>query len=274
MIQIHRSDFHTHSECSDGRNSLEELAHLYIEANLASVSLCDHNTMAGVGILKNLLSGSGIELFSATEFSCRDRIHILGLGLDENSNILRNHCLNQELIHAERASVQIIRLEENNFIVDRSVLKKRRGIITEYDIFRATENNGGIFEDFAQKWLFKKSPHYVKIERLSVEEAINLIHDAGGIAVWAHPGHTFKLNPLEISGKISEFMAFGLDGIEVFSSKHTREQSELLHFLSRKFNLVMSGGSDFHGFGTRKLGGFDTFGLEYDEQRLINMLNK
>ena len=274
MTEKHRSDFHTHSKCSDGGNTLKELARLYIEADLANVSLCDHNTMAGVGILRKMLSGSDTELFSGMEASCKDRIHILGLGINENSNILRNHCLHQELIHAERASAQIVVLEENNFIVDRSVLKKKMGVITEYEIFSATQNNGGIFRDFAKKWLYKNSPHYVKIERMSVEQAISLIHDAGGIAIWAHPGFTFRKDLAKIVDKVSEFKELGLDGIEVFSSKHTFEQASLLYYLSQKFALAVSAGSDYHGLNERQLGGYNTFGLKFDEQKLIDLIKK
>jgi hypothetical protein len=253
---------------------LKELARLYIEADLANVSLCDHNTIAGVGIIRKSLSGSDTELFSGMEASCRDRIHVLGLGLNENSNILKNHCLHQELIHAERASAQIVVLEENNFIVDRSILKKERGVITEYEIFSATENNGGVFKDFAKKWLYKNSPYYVKIERMSVEEAINLIHDAGGIAIWAHPGFTFRKDLAMIIDKISEFKEFGLDGIEVFSSKHDNEQTRLLFKLAQKNKLAMSAGSDYHGSNERKLGGYNTFGLKFDEQKLIDLIRR
>lgn len=274
ISRINYSDFHTHSTCSDGGNNPEILANLYEKAGLEFASLTDHNTIAGTSDAKRQSRKFGIEFFPGIELSCKDRIHVLGIGLNTKNSALEKACADQELIHRNRAVRQVAILEENNFKIDRSVLRKEKGIITEHEIFRATENNGGVFRDFAKKWLYKKSPYYVKIERMTVGEAINLIHDAGGIAVWAHPGHTFKKNLAGIADRVSEFKILGLDGIEVFSSKHTLEQATLLRSLSQKFALVMSAGSDYHGLNNRKLGEYNTFGLKFDEQQLINLLNK
>lgn len=247
----------------------------YIIAGLEYASLTDHNTMDGVLEAEKLSRRLGMkEFFPGMEIGCMERIHVLGLGLDSDRPKLVKACSHQKSIHKERARKQIRILEENNFLVDRRILEKEKGIVTEYEVFMATQNNGGIYNEFAKRWLYKKSPYYVKIERMSAEDAINLIHDSGGIAIWAHPGHTFKSNLSGISDKTHDLMRYGLDGLEVFSSKHDHEQTRLLYGLALKNGLAVSAGSDFHGRGDRRLGEFDTFGLRFDEEKLIKLLKK
>lgn len=215
----------------------------------------------------------GVKLIPAIEISCKNRTHMLGLGIDIRNTALLRSCEHEEIIHRNRAIEQIVKLEENGFSVDHSFLRKNKGIITEYEVYSATEHTNESFHDFSQKWFYKNSPHYVTIERKTVEEAIALIHEAQGLAIWAHPGHTLKRNLDGLSQTLAEYIKLGLDGLEVFSSKHTHEQTWLLHSLAKKYKLAESGGSDYHGMNGRNLGNFQTYGLKFDPERLIDLIN-
>ena len=97
-------------------------------------------------------------------------------------------------------------------------------------------------------------------------KAIKLIHQVGGIAVWAHPAYYTKSHK-KISEIVREFKAAGLDGLEVFYRDHTKEDVKSLHELAQKLNLCKTAGSDFHDPKIDKLGGFKTFGYSLDKVR-------
>lgn len=269
-----KSDFHTHSNCSDGMNDPKELVNLYKLAGLEYACLADHNTVAGIYEARKYSRMRGVALIPGIEISSRNKTHILGLGIDIRNTALLRSCEYEETIHRNRAISQIEVLENNGFEVDRSVLKKNKGVITEYEIFLATSGNGNDFKEFSKKWLYKSSPYYIGIERKTVEEAIALIHKADGLAIWAHPGHAFKNNSAGLVDVIGDLVKMGLDGLEVFSSKHTHDQTWLLHNLAKKHNLAESGGSDYHGAGGRNLGNFSTYGVRFDAKKLVDLINK
>ena len=187
-------------------------------------------------------------------------------------------------MYKDRAKKIVEVLMTNGFIVDHLVLYKCFGVITPLEIFRAiqsmpsdfryTKNSQKSFSEFSKRWIYKNSPYYelLKIERMTFPEAIDLIHKAGGVAVWAHPAHTLR-NRMEIMDDIGdELKKLGLDGIEVFSSKHNKEQTIEVLNLSNRLDSVPSAGSDFHGYGIQKIGGWELYELEFNQKRIIELI--
>ncbi len=215
----------------------------------------------------------GIGFINGIEFSCLRRFHILGLGFDANYRPLINHSDYQKIIHKERAASIIDMLEENKFIVDRSILQKKKGNITVHNIFQHTATELS-FSEFGKKWIYKGSPHYIKIERLTFGQAISLAHGAGGIAVAAHLGHTFKKDLSSLENAIMELKEAGIDALEVFSSKHNEEQTKMLHKLALKFNLPMSVGTDFHGHNNDKMKKVNSFGLPFNQEEILKLIKR
>lgn len=199
---------------------------------------------------------------------------MLGLGIDPKERSLKKWTSSFKVINNKRADAYVKMLEENDFSVNRSVLNKKKGIITLFEIYLAVENNDTLFRDFSKKWLYKGSPCYIRIERMSFPEAIRLIHGAGGIAACAHLGHTVRDGPLALENTIKEMKIAGLDAIEVFSSKHSKEQTEMIYGLAKKYKLGISAGSDFHGYGKQQIGGYSTYGLQFDQEEIIELIRK
>ncbi len=205
---------------------------------------------------------------------CRGRFHILGLGIDSKERQLKKWTSSFKKINNVRAQAYVKMLEENNFQMDHSILNKKKGIITLFEIYLAATNNDTLFHDFSRKWLYKESPGYIRIERMTFREAISLIHGSGGIAVLAHPGHTVRDGAFALENTIREMKEAGLDAIEVFSTKHDKDQTGAIYNLAKKYKLAMSAGSDFHGYGKQKIGGFKTYGLKFDQENIIELIRK
>jgi predicted metal-dependent phosphoesterase TrpH len=115
---------------------------------------------------------------------------------------------------------------------------------------------------FLQAYLIEGRPAFVSRDRPSIAEAIMAIHEAGGMAVWAHPFWDVK-EPAKVLDAIDRFVALGLDGVECFYIAHTREQTELVADRCAELGLLSTGSSDFHGPRHREFSrfrAFDTFG--------------
>ena len=110
---------------------------------------------------------------------------------------------------------------------------------------------------------------------MTVEEAIELIHKTGEKALWAHPADTLKKDLKSLPRIAEEFESFGLDGIEVFYSKYSEEQTRIVHQAASELKLFMSAGSDFHRFNSPhgiRVGGYETYGLEFNPEKIVNSL--
>jgi hypothetical protein len=208
---------------------------------------------------------------------------MLGLGIDCRNQILTQKLDYIQEVHKKRGTRIVEVLEENDFELDPSVLAKDRGVITVFEIFRAIiyspdpsydRSSRESFSEFSKKWIYKDSPYYeyLKTERMTPKQAIDLIHGAGGIAIWAHPVHTLRNRMHMMDDMGDELKKSGLDGIEVFSSKHNEEQTNIVYKLAKRLKLPMSAGSDFHGYGAQEIGGYKTFGLEFNPEKIIELI--
>lgn len=267
-------NLHVHSSFSDGRLKPQEIAEEAKEEKLEGWALCDHDTTAGLIKAAKRSLELNISFINGIEMSCQHRFHILGLGFDTNNKILLKHSDYQRMIHRERALSIITMLEQNGFIVDKSVLQKKEGNITVFNIYQHTATELS-FSEFAKLWIYKGSPHYIKIERLTYWQAIELIRKAGGIAVAAHLGHTYKKELHNLENAIIMLKDAGIDGLEVFSTKHNEEQTKMLHKLALKYNLVMTVGTDFHGHNKNKIGEvIKPYGLPFDKTNILKLVKR
>ena len=266
---------HGHSIFSDGADDPGKFP-AYCENNGVEVfALCDHDTTEGTDSAKEASKGSGVKFIPGIEISCINGIHMLGLGIDHRNKALVAELDRVRIMHAKRAAKIVRVLEKNDFKIDHSVLVKDKGVITVFEVFRAIiyspdpfydQNSQKSFSEFSKKWIYKDSPYYeyLKIERMTLKQAIDLIHKANGIAVWAHPAHTLRKRMDQMDDLGNELKKLGLDGIEVFSSKHNKEQTIMVLELTDRLDLVPSAGSDFHGYGAQEIGGWKLHGLVFN----------
>ena len=242
---------HTHSDYSDGSMSPEEVIDAASKAGLRAVALTDHETAAGTARAAQAAAGYGIELVRGIELSTEQNqieYHIVGLDIDPD-----NPYLNQELQiisrkRQERNRRMIELLRQGGYDITDAFENRAGRVITRANISRALISKGyaSSVPDAFQRLIGTGKPFYIHGERITPEHAIEMIHAAGGIAVLAHP-MKYKITHEELETEIARFKDCGLDGIEVYYSLHSPEETEYVASLAEKYHLAPSGGSDFHG---------------------------
>lgn len=249
------SDLHMHTFFSDGRLSPEELVAAAKAAGLKYISISDHDTVDGVVHLyeEGLYPNRGIRIIPGVEFSAHHperEIHILGYNVDIFHQGLLEKLNDVMEARWSRFSEIVDKLRAQGYSISEAEVLKIAGSsksISRSHIARVLVKNkcfSTVREAF-EKMLEKGQPAYVPHYRLEVEEIIELIHEAGGIAVLAHP----KL--VKDDGLVEDVLSRGIQGIEVFYPRHDEEDVKRYMAMAEKYNLLVTGGSDFHGFPTR-----------------------
>ncbi len=249
-------DLHAHSTASDGSLPPTEAVKAAHAAGLAAFALTDHDTLAGIPEAQIAADACGLRLVPGVEMSVHqgaDEVHLLGLHirdvpqLQERLEIFRGY-------RRTRAESMVAKLNAAGIPVtfDAVLAAAAGGAIGRPHVARALVAGGHVrdMREAFDRWLGAAKPAYVDKERLDIADGIRIIHDAGGIAVYAHPGAEGRRE------KIEPLVAAGLDGVEVRHPSHSREDELRLASLAAFFGLVVSGGSDWHGAmqGGRVLG--------------------
>lgn len=254
-MQLTYVDLHVHSTCSDGYYSPEELVHFAKSAGLAAISLADHDNIDGIERAITAGTQAGIEVIAAVELSTQwfqyTDMHLLGYGFDfRNPYLIRALSEFQEF--RQTRNLQIIEkvnqklTEENRQPVDPlAVHELADGSIGRPHIAQALRQAGHVTnnEEAFERYLV---PCNVPKRYFPVDEAIKLLHGSGGIAVLAHPPYiTRDRKKLELL--IAELVDLGLDGLEAYNNGSGLEDTDWLIKLARTHDLIVTGGSDFHG---------------------------
>lgn len=248
------SDLHTHTNFSDGSFSPDELVAAAKKIGLHYLGITDHDTVDGVRYLyeNGLYPGRGVNIIPGVELSAnhpeRD-IHIVGYNIDIYNEALLE--MIDKIIEArwERFSEIIGILQVKKFNIREADVLKVAG--TSRSIGRAhiarTLVKIGAFKtvrDAFEKMLGKGKPAYVPRYLPEVDEVIEVIHSAGGKAVLAHP-------KLVGDDSLVEELCKKVDGLEVYYPFHKPTEVQHYFFLAREYNLLVTGGSDFHGTSSR-----------------------
>jgi 3',5'-nucleoside bisphosphate phosphatase len=249
-------DLHSHSTASDGSQSPTALITAAKAAGLAAIALTDHDTMAGVPEAAAAGAALGIRVVPGVELSATDadrEVHLLGLHIDR-PNALEEALRTFRDSRYLRAQQIVAKLNELGVPIsfDEVLALSAGAAIGRPHLARVLIEGGWARDsrDAFDRYLGAGRPAYVAKHRLSVEEAIELVHAGGGLAVLAHPGPGGRRETVE------RFVAQGLDGLEVRHPGHSNEDAARLGALVDFFGLVPSGGSDWHGAseGPRVLG--------------------
>lgn len=262
-------DIHTHTTYSDGSSSVEDILKEADNSNINIFSITDHNTIDAyyeVKKLRHLFSGNIVSGVEITTTYKGETIEVLGYGfdLDKMKKLLSENVLTFEekqlkefeLIKNQYKKIGV-KFKEENIIFDPKVESSRVAFVKEIkkypDNFKFFLYESSITTDsgFTRNEVYNpKSPLYVDESSLfpSLENTIDMIHSAGGLAFLAHV-YAYSKN---ISEELINILDnYNLDGLECFYTTFTDEQSKYLVDLCKKRFLYMSGGSDFHG--TRKI---------------------
>jgi predicted metal-dependent phosphoesterase TrpH len=260
-----RFDLQSHSTVSDGSLSPAEVVAAAAAAGVELLALTDHDSVDGVHEAVAAASDAGVTVVPAVEISARDRraqrnLHILGYGVDACDEVLREWLRHSRGARERRAEAIVAALEGLGFSLDRAALAARaadgRSIgrphlaaaAIGHPANRDRLSAEGIADAsaFLEAYLVPGAPAFRPREVPSAEEAIAAIHDAGGVAVWAHPFWDVE-TPAEAVTIIDRLHGAGLDGVECFYVTHTRSEAELLCGRCEELGLLRTGSSDFHG---------------------------
>lgn len=251
-------DLHVHSTASDGTLSPSEVVDHAVSLSLSAFALTDHDTVKGISAAKERASyykaiGTPIEVYSGVEISAGYKekdIHILGLFVDEHNELL-NQSLENALANRNQRNDKIIeRFATLGVCITKEELLEDApdSVITRAHFARVLYKRGittSIQEAF-EKYLSDTAPCYVPREYMTPEQAIGLILKANGVPILAHP-LLYHLPQEELYELIKRLKNAGLKGLEVYYSSNRGQDEVNLKALASHFNLVASGGSDFHG---------------------------
>jgi predicted metal-dependent phosphoesterase TrpH len=249
-------DLHTHSIASDGSLPPEEVVRKAKQAGLAAIALTDHDTINGVAAAQAEGARIGVRVVPGTELSAYHgelEVHVLALHLDRMDVIADKLTEFQNARHARAEEMVRLLQDAGISITMQDILKQAAGgAIGRPHIARALVEAGAVTDqqEAFEKYLAANRPAYVSKLKIGVEEAIEIAHQAGGIAVWAHPCGDGTRDRVKLMKDM------GLDGIEVRHPGHTPQDIERLSAMAGEFDMLRSGGSDWHGArtGRRVLG--------------------
>jgi predicted metal-dependent phosphoesterase TrpH len=268
-------DLHTHSTASDGTLPPEQVIEAAERCGLAALALTDHDTIDGVRIARDAGERLGIRVITGVELSAFDRdheVHLLALHLSQ-FDALEKHLKELRDFRYSRAGRIVEKLNALGvpLTLDEVLQQSNGGAVGRPHVARALIARGLVpdFREAFTRYLGNNGSAFVPKDRLSIEDAISIAHEAGAIAIWAHPGGDGRRERLE------PLVAAGLDGIEIRHPSHSSEDMKRLTALADFFSLVPSGGSDWHGSsdGPRRLGMMNVpiEWLEKQDERVASM---
>jgi len=249
-----KCDLHIHTYYSDGVFSPEKIVDTAIDIGLNAIALTDHDNILSCAVARDYLKKTGkedkLEVIQGVEINTlykNKEVHILGYFMDINDSDFKTLLKNQ----------QTARVEQTKEII--TLLAKKEGIKIKYDdikkqvaeggsigrphIAKAITQAGGtssVIEAYA-KYIHDDSPVYVPRKTVSPYDAVEIIYDAGGVPVIAHPHDLDIAEPL-----IKDLMTVGLRGIEAYHRKHSPACVEYFSSMAEELGLIVTGGSDFH----------------------------
>lgn len=249
-----KADFHVHTNYSDGIFTPEKIVDTALDAGLEAVALTDHDNILAYDIAQKYLKSIGkedkLEIIQGVEVNTLYKnyeVHILGYFMNPENEDFKNLLKTQ----------QQARINQTLEIID--LLDKKEGIKISFDSIKAQVAEGGsigrphiakaitsaggtssVIEAYS-KYINDSSPVYVQRKTVSPQDAVEIIYDAGGVPVIAHPHDIDIAETL-----IKDLMAYGLRGIEAYHRKHSPAVVEYFSSMAEKLGLIVTGGSDFH----------------------------
>jgi predicted metal-dependent phosphoesterase TrpH len=247
-------DLHSHTTHSDGSATPRELLTQARAAGASAIAITDHDTVTGLKEGRAAAAELGIELIDGIEISAEyspGTMHILGYFINADSANL-NAALVGLREARERRNPQIAeRLQSLGLAIAYEEVERLAGneVVGRPHFARLLVERGHAtsIQDAFDRFLGKGAAAYVEKARLSPADSIALIHEAGGVAVLAHPYQLKQASLEEAERLIVELVALGLDGVEAVYSRHSQEERAAYASMAQRHGLLVTGGSDYHG---------------------------
>jgi len=282
-------DLQCHSLYSDGELPVAGVLEHAARAGVELLALTDHDTVDGIEEALAAAQTHGIELVPAAEISSvagdYEDLHVLGYGIDHEDALLRERLAAARADRERRAERMAERLRELGFQIDQAPLDARLQagrplgrphlsaavLCHPANAARLAREGHDDVASFLPAYLIPGAPAYSGRTEPTVAQAIEWVHDAGGVAVWAHPFWDIS-SPEEVLACIDRFRALGLDGVECFYVTHDAPQTRLLADRCAELGLLSTGSADFHGPEHRLFSRFLAFEL-YDREPNLGPLH-
>jgi len=252
-------DLHIHTNLSDGTFSPEKAVEYSKAKGLAAIAITDHDTCKGITPAIMAAKDLDIEIIPGIELSAEmdDRdLHILGYFIDWQNEEFSKKLEHIIRIRKERAKEILKRLKRVNVNISDEELFKLAdfGCVGRLHIAKLLFKKGYVssISGAFKEYIGDNSPCYVKKFKLSPKEAVDIIKGVGGIAVLAHP-KTINAKDRPLEDIIALLVKDGIQGIEVYHSDHTKNDEKKFADIAERHDLVMTGGSDCHGFGKKQI---------------------
>lgn len=253
-------EIHSHSTVSDGKFTPPQMAQMMTEAGVELWALTDHDTVDGVALAKEKATEAGVAFVPGIEISAEldgNSIHVLGYGYDPETEALRDYGGKMVQAREDRMATMAKRMTALGFAVtlEDVLALSDEGNVGRPHMAQALVEKGYVdtLQDAFDRWLALGQPGYVPMTRVSVDEAISMIVDAGGMAVLAHPARYG-----DISEHLAGWRAAGLWGLEVRHPSHNISAEDRLIRLAERFELGKTASNDWHGShpdALKRLGG-------------------
>lgn len=249
-------DLQVHSTASDGALAPEAVVQCAVDVGLDAIALTDHDTLAGVAAARAAAASSGLRVVAGVELSVHfhgRELHVLGLhvrdiaGLEATLDAYR-----ADRVGRAAAIVRKLGTLGVTITMDDVHAQASGASLGRPHVARALVARGYVADlrDAFDRWLGNGRPAYVEKRRLELADALTMLHAAGALAVWAHPGR------LGTSDLVRQVAQAGMDGMEIFHPSHSADDRVRFAALAERHGLLKSGGSDWHGQfeGPRQLG--------------------
>ena len=246
-------DMHIHTSNSDGDYTVEQIINMILELGIDMFSITDHDNIKSCSEIEKIKIPENIKYIKGVEFSSINNTyncHILGYNIDDKNIDLNNECeiIKKRRIKKIKTIIEYLKTIYQIEISDteKTELLEKPGTLGRIDICKLLIQKGyGTKKEIYDKYL-SNIPN-IKTHRSNIEQIIKIINESNGISVLAHPKEIEETYNIYIEDIIESFIEKGLDGIEIYNSIHTLKDVKRYILLAKKYNLLMTGGSDFHG---------------------------
>lgn len=245
-------DFHVHSVYSDGTDTVSDIFNFAISKNFKYLSITDHDTIASQKEAISLSDSKNFKYITGIEISAEypKTLHILGYNYDVDNEYFKTEISKLKFYRDERNKKIAQNFRNLGYdITLEEVIDEAKGNIVGRPHFASVLLKKGYFEtreEIFDTLLSKGKPAYENKLRFSIEKSIDLIHRAGGLAVWAHPYSAVESEE-ELLPLLRKLLSYGIDGMEVYYSSYDRNMIDNLEKMAKENELLMTAGSDYHG---------------------------
>lgn len=266
------ADLHIHTTASDGRWTVTELLNRAALKGMSALAITDHDTVDSLAALANLKQSFPVEIIPGIEFNTDAdllEVHILGYFIDILNSTLQKKLGDLRKARTERVKEMVMKLTKLGYALEFADIQAQAGgskALGRPHVAAALVAKGyfAMADRALYKLISKGGPAYIPHYKLSPRQAIETVLAAGGIPVMAHPGLTGDDN------YIKTLIAYGIMGLEVYHPQHDKAMTNHYNQLAHNHQLIVTGGSDFHGIPGRFPEDLGEFSIPYHFVQQLN----